>query len=103
MKEYRVRWKRKGLREKRLILQKRHAAERRLVLLGPEPWLALGRAPDSFACCSGYECGCGGFTIRQSEEKEREKMPALEYAAIDEREVNEWEPAAAPAPGSEKP
>lgn len=92
--QYRVVWKRIGLPEKKKRYEQRKAAERFVVLLGPEPWKALGREPDERFCCSGRECGCGGMTVREQTLQQRENIPAVEYVRLEKREVTlgEWMP-----------
>ena len=90
--EYRVVWKRENLRVKRKRYVSRKFAERFLALLTDlEPWKRLGENPDALACCSGYECGCGGVTVRQGHESRLAEMPPLEWAHIEQREVGSWE------------
>ena len=92
--EYRVKWKRKGLNPKRIRYTSMKAAERRLALLtSAEPWLYYGGGndPSDYQCCSGYECGCGGITVREHCEQRRAEMPPIEYAVIECRPVGAWE------------
>lgn len=89
--EYRVKWKREGLKAKIKVFQTRAAAERRLTLLGPEPWKAMGREPESKWCCSGYQCACGGVTVREESENTRKTMPRLEYVQLEKRQVQMWQ------------
>lgn len=86
--EYRVVWKRVGIRAKSKRFATLRAAERRALMLGPEPWLAQKRDPDSLNCCNGYECGCGGVTVRQY--WEGLEIPKLEYIRIDHRPFHAW-------------
>lgn len=93
--EYRVKWKRKGLNPKRIRYTSMKAAGRRLALLtSAEPWLYYGGGndPSGYQCCSGYECGCGGITVREYCEQKRAEMPPIEYAVIECRPVGAWEP-----------
>jgi hypothetical protein len=58
------------------------AAERHKILLsGDEPWKGHrdfeNEDPDTRLCCSGYECGCGGETIRDHFMAVRSKLPPL--------------------------
>ena len=91
-REYRVVWQREGLRRKVKRYATLRAAERFMVLLGPEPWSALGKSPDALWCCSGYECecGCGGTTVRQLSDEQRKRMPALLSVQMETREVGAW-------------
>lgn len=89
--EFRVIWKREGLRPKRRNFSKRSSAERFLILFGPEPWLFYGADPDK-RCCSGVECACGGMTERESTADERSRMPPLEYVRLESRPVGDWSP-----------
>lgn len=97
--EYRVVWKRDGLDVKR----KRYVAKARAetflaILTATEPWLLLreyqGRGPDSYECCAGHECGCGGQTIREFFAEKYGDQPALLWARMDTREVGDWRSAA---------
>ncbi len=88
--EFRVIWKREGLRPKRKIFVRRASAEKYLLLFGPEPWTYLGKDPDERLCCDGYQCGCGGETYRQNDERQRAEMPKLEWIRVETREVGEW-------------
>lgn len=91
MIEYRVKWKREGLSAKRVKYTSRKYAERRLALLtSAEPWTVLGLDPTDYQCCSGYECGCGGITVREHMEAMRKKYPPIEYAKIEQRDVGHW-------------
>lgn len=86
--EYRVIWKREGLNPKRKKYLVRAAAERFMLILGPEPWRAFADGdPDEYFCCSGRECGCGGTTIREDCERRREGLPAIEYVRLESRTV----------------
>jgi hypothetical protein len=96
--EFRVTWNREGVPPKRKRYQRRAAAERFVLLIGPEPWLALGKDPESLWCCSGYDDGCGGLTWREkllADRKER-TLPPLESVHVECRvvEVGPWEPLA---------
>jgi hypothetical protein len=79
------------------------AAIRKVVtLLGPEPWNAYiepGDDADSFRCCSGWECGCGGQTYRTEAmayraQKYPHGLPAIESVKVFKRTVTRtaWEP-----------
>lgn len=89
--EYRIVWKRAGLRPKRKRYASLRAVERFVGLLGPEPWLYLGRNPDSYECCNGRECGCGGLTVREAQAEYIKDAPAIEYIKVERREVGAWE------------
>lgn len=90
--EYRVAWKREGLRRKYRLYQKESAAKKFLTLLGPEPWLAYGKKPDELECCSGRECSCGGMTHREASEEIHKSMPPLEDVRLESRRIGKWEP-----------
>lgn len=75
------------------------AAERRVKLLGPEPWTAFDRNPDEPYCCSGYECACGGMSVRDTLLEQRKVghgdpddtgMPDIEYIRIEKRPLGAW-------------
>jgi hypothetical protein len=58
------------------------AAKRYILLLtSDEPWKAFReharKAPDDLACCDGWECSCGGETVRDHFLKRREGLPPL--------------------------
>ena len=90
---YRVVSKREGSRPKVCVYATLAAAQKRLVLLGPEPWKAYGKGPDDLKCCAGgYECNCGGRTEREVTDDMRAEMPPLEWVRIDVREVTPWRP-----------
>jgi len=94
VRQFRLRWKRVGCPEKRKLYWSERAAQRRIDLMGPEPWKALGKDPDARMCCSGQECGCSGDTWREHLLGQRGDMPPLEYTRIESREVTqgEWTP-----------
>lgn len=97
--EFRVVWKRRGMHQKSKRYANLKAAERRVLLMGPEPWLALELEPDA-VCCSGLECGCGGRTNRerllgerlQTRHPDEDPMPPIEYMRIERRPQSAWEP-----------
>jgi hypothetical protein len=97
--EYRVVWKRRGLKRKSKRYMSLKAAERRITLMGPEPWKALGLDPDE-RCCSGLECACGGRTHREILLEQRNGrmheddagMPPIEYVFIEQRPLAKWQP-----------
>lgn len=94
--EFRVVWKRRGLSAKRREFKRQAAAEKFLLLLGPEPWRAYLKGDDGAddrVCCSGYMCGCGGMTYREQAEDRRKDMPPVEYVRVQERRCTEWRPA----------
>lgn len=102
--EYRVVWKRRGLKRKSKRYMSLKAAERRVRLLGPEPWTALDVQPDDYVCCRGEradrECGCNGETWREHLLGARNGamyegdggMPPIEYVHIEKRPLAAWEP-----------
>lgn len=89
--QVRVVWKREGLPRKTRNYETERGATRFLTLLGSEPWRSYGREPGDLVCCSGHGCGCGGKTMKQRSDYERESMPALEYARLEQREIGPWE------------
>jgi hypothetical protein len=82
------------------IYQRRAPAERLALILQGRMAEATGLDPDDFACCSGWECGCGGKTNAEVwAEKAEEIPPLVEGPTIQRREVGKWEAApASPAP-----
>lgn len=89
--EYRVVWKREGLGQKIKVFQTIKAAKRYVSLLsGDEPWKAFGFSGDSFVCCSGSECGCGGLRVKESFENKMKGLPKLLFVRMDYRKVGEW-------------
>jgi hypothetical protein len=97
--EYRVVSKREGQRPTVKRYASRAAAERRLVLLGPEPWRAYGKGPDDpcemheHTAWGGEDMAFDGTTERACTEKMRAEMPALEYVRLEWRVVGTWETA----------
>lgn len=97
--EYRVVWKRRGMDRKSKRFASLKAAERRVKLLGPEPWTAFNRDPDEPYCCRGHECGCGGLSLREHLLDQRAQtmgsddngMPPIEYVRIEKRPLGEWQ------------
>ncbi len=90
MMEYRVSWKRDGMKPKRKVFQTLKGAKRLLELLGPEPWKAWGGKAEDYFCCNGWECVCGGETVKERSESDRKSMPALEWIRIENRIVESW-------------
>ena len=101
--EYRVVWKRVGIRSKHRPFARRASADRFVRLFGPEPWTYLGRDPDAYVCCSGYNCGCGGETYRQANETTRRELPHLEWFRIEQRGVEPWSTATTSSPAEASP
>lgn len=89
-KEYRVVWKREGLKKKIKRYSNYKSAFKWTLLLGPTPWLYFGKEELKKWCCSGNECACGGFTCKEYAESVANGMPKIEYIRIEEREVGEW-------------
>lgn len=60
-------------------------------LTSPEPWRFWGSARDrqregnSFYCCDGYDCGCGGETLKQHCDAERKDLPPMKCISVDQR------------------
>ena len=94
-REYRVAWRRKGFRRTKYRTYKSEAAAKRFMLLfGAEPWLYNPKkGPEATWCCDGYECGCGGGTVREYHAKMREEVPALEFLRLESRPVGAWRAA----------
>lgn len=88
--EFRVATKREGQRINYRVYRTENGARRRLLLYGPEPWRGFRKEPDAFMCCTGAECGCGGMTLREHTEQLRAKLPKLEFARLERREVSAW-------------
>lgn len=96
--EYRVVWKRVGHRRKTKRFARLATAEKFLVMLGPEPWRAYAfhrdgrpKDPEDVVCCGGWECGCGGQTVREQSDEMRKNMGPLEGIPVLEcREVGPW-------------
>ena len=98
--EYRVRWLREGGNLKTRVFQTHRFAARLVAIMGPTPWVPLGKNPDAIFCCSGHECGCGGVTWREhllSKREGEDGMPPLMFAEIQRRRVEPWEPTPTPA------
>lgn len=92
--EYRVVIKRVGCRPKYRKFVRRHAVDRLLVLLGPEPWKAWepDAEGDDLECCGGYQCGCNGMTYAEHSAEVRKDMAPIESITIEQREVGSWGP-----------
>jgi hypothetical protein len=88
--EFRIRWKRVGLRPKSKTLKSRRAADRFVLQLGPEPWKAWGKDPHALVCCSGYQCGCMGATVGEEALAQRATMPVIEWIEVSVRSVSVW-------------
>lgn len=87
--EYRVTWQREGLPKKRRFYQTRPPAERLIRLLRGE---LRHPNPHDYACCSGYECGCGGVTNAQAWEERYGSMPRLVIGPVlESRPVGVWD------------
>ena len=76
-------------------------AKRRLLVYGPEPWLAFGKGPDDEWCCAkspclGYKdeefvCDAEHVTAREFFTRQREAMFGKVIEAwIEERTVSPW-------------
>jgi hypothetical protein len=90
-REFRVVWRREGQRRKAKIYQTRQGAERWALILQGRIQEPTGDDPDDYACCPGYECGCGGITNADVWGEETAKVPALmEGPTIESRLVGEW-------------
>lgn len=74
------------------------AVEKRLILLGPEPWRAYtDKGPDELQCCPDGpydECGCGGLTVRQASDERRKDLPPVTSIRVEQRTITTtaWEP-----------
>lgn len=102
--EYRVVWQRRGMDRKSKRYAALKSAKKRVLLMGPEPWLALGVNPDEYHCHKGQsaynECGCDGLTWREhllnarkgSMHQDDDGMPPIEFIRIERRPVSDWEP-----------
>lgn len=88
--EYRVTWQREGLPKKYRFYQSRPAADRLMRVLRGEGIEELEN-PDDYACCSGYECACGGMTNREAWEQRFGTMPPLVFGPVlTARPVGDW-------------
>ena len=99
--EFRVSWTRGPDAEGHTMRKSRtfgsmKTAQRRIDLLGPEPWKAFGREPGDFDCCSGRECACGGLTVQQVSDDRRKTLPPIGEIKVTRRTVTRgpWEPLA---------
>lgn len=102
--EYRVVWKRSGQHRKSKRFATLKAAERRVRLLGPEPWTAFDRDPDEPWCCNldNRQCACDGETLREKLLRQRAEgnghgddsggMPAVVEIRIESRPMGAWSP-----------
>lgn len=91
--EYRVRWKRQGMKPKTRFYQRAPALNRFLTLLGPEPWRAYmkpGKTPDDLYHCVGApDCDCGGLTYRERADQIGAEIPPIEWVSVEVRHVQE--------------
>ena len=95
--EYRVVWTREGGRQHQARYATLRGAQQKALRLGPEPWLAAlerrQRDPDAYFCCSGYECGCDGLTVRENWRQFMAKHPPIvDGPRIESRHVGTWAP-----------
>ncbi len=90
--EYRVVWYREGVGRKVKRFASLGSATRRKNLLGPQPWMAYDKNPNSLWCCDGYQCNCGGLTVMEFCKQERDLLPKVESVHIERRQVGEWLP-----------
>jgi len=77
----------------RACYRTRAALDRRMLLFGPEPWTAYapGAKGSDLACCSGYECGCGGLTHAQVTAAKRAGFTGEVVGfVVHERDVTPW-------------
>ena len=90
--EFRVIYRRVGLRQKARRFATRAGATRFLRLFGDEPWTAFPgeRDPDAVYCCSGLECGCGGISVREYHQRWRNELPVLEFVRLEQRAIGPW-------------
>lgn len=89
--EYRIVWQREGYAKKRRLFQTRRAAERFALVAQGRVAEATGLDPNDYACCGGYECGCGGKTNAETWAAESARIPALVFGpVIERREVGTW-------------
>ncbi len=104
--EYRVVWKREGLKRKTKRCVRLAKADGLAALLrartAAEVLKLRGVDPEALNCCSGRECGCGGETNLEREEAYRDELPPLEYCFVEERTIGEWRaPLGCPKCGEE--
>lgn len=92
--EYRVRWRREGLRPATKRYATREAAERWALIVQGRMQEATDKDPDDYACCpGGYAdmCGCYGRTNAQVwAQRTAEVPPLIEGPVIQTRPVGEW-------------
>ena len=88
--EYRVVWSREGIGRKVKRFATLKMATRRMILLGPKPWMAYTNDHNSLWCCNGYQCNCGGLTAQAYFEKMRDSYPKVESVHIESRSIGEW-------------
>lgn len=87
--QYRLTWQRKDREPCQKIYANMKMVEKRLALMGPEPWKAIGKDPDACHCCSSPDCGCDGITVREyMEEVRKEKgWTPVQWVKIEARQV----------------
>lgn len=85
--EYRLLWKREGLKPKHRDFKTKNGADRYKLLFGDKPWEALGvDNSDEAICCSGAECGCGGKTYREESDANERNDLTMEIS-----KANDWQ------------
>ena len=88
--QFRVVWKREGSSQRVRVYSSLKKAERFMQIFGSEPWKAYGiENPDTYICCNGQECGCGG-QIWRDKLTPPESMPELKSVKLQSRTVGEW-------------
>jgi hypothetical protein len=94
--QYRVTIRREGNQAKQVTRGTAHGVRKLLLLLGPEPWRAYtDKGPDDPWCCGGWECGCGGKTVREESDERRKDIPPVVAVSVERRAVTRtpWERA----------
>lgn len=90
-REFRLRWQREGLPMRRKLYQSREPAEHYALLLQGRMAEFTGDEPTAYACCSGWECGCGGITNADAWALRAKDLPLLIWGpVIESREVGAW-------------
>ena len=96
--EYRVVWKREGLRTKSRRYARVGQAERYLQIVEGRMAEATGLNPEAAACCDGWQCGCQGQTNAEVWAEVAARVPPLEWVRIEARPVGAWRLASSGEP-----
>ena len=93
--QYKLTWQRKDRMPRTAVYANMATVQKRIALMGPEPWQYLDVEPDDLMCCDGYMCGCLGITWREHFMQKREERgwQPIQWIKIEARKitVTPWE------------